>query len=124
MAAKIKSFEVAARGAADDGDGPKVVPFQLEGDERIYEARKFKTASLALVWTADAEDAGANVTAIYDFMGGPPDRKGKRPGGVLTAEDFAHIHARLMDPLDGLDVEHLSQVFRWVIGEFSGSPST
>lgn len=115
--AKVQQFKVAA-------SDRKEFKFSFEGDDRVYVATQPKTAQLGNVWiAADSEKASGNISAIYDFFGGPKE-DGKRTGGVLSAEDWAHIEHRLNDRLDGLDVDHLTEVFKVVVTELVGVPNS
>lgn len=118
----VKVFEVAVEEAGETESGELVTkPFQFAGDERIYHARRPKSLSMIKLQVDGAKGELSAVTAFEDFFGGPPDAGGLRHGGVVTVDDWQHIHGRLVDPLDRLDLPQLLDVYRWILGEFSGN---
>ena len=104
-------------GADEDRDRSNDhVPFQLAGDDTIYEARRPKIAVLLRCVKAlgDDQDELAQVAAFDDLL----DR-------ILEPESAAALRERLEDDDDDLDLDSpgIANMFQTLVGLWYGRPT-
>lgn len=103
----MKEFEVAIGNAAIKD--AKTIKFKLGKD--TLTAQPATTGQLALFLRSGSRGTGfSSVTALMEFV-----------SDILDDKDWARVEDHLRD---GLDINVLSEIVNYLIGEWSGRPTT
>lgn len=103
----VKHFEVSARELQDND----VLDFTL-GDDKFRAKRPKNYAWMKFVADMNADDAREAFLAIARFL-----------DLVLSDKESAQIGARLEDDGDPLDIDHVTDVVKWMVEEWTGRPT-
>ena len=88
------------------------ITFTIDDDEFEFDPPKLAGPVLALLDRDDDGDGRGALKANWDWL-----TEG------LRSEDVERLRARLADPDDGLDIDTLAEVARWLAGQVSGRPT-
>lgn len=112
--ANIKSFVTRSKeSSAEEGDDtPKQVTFDLDGRE--ITATRPKAASFVFL---------ANVGGSGHNWGDQMIEMGRFVEACLPKADREHVAARLRDPDDDFDFDDVTDIFRYLMGQFTGRPT-
>lgn len=102
-------FKTAKKRAADKN---KPLTFTLDGDEYTFTPPKASTLAVAAL-SGDEEDTSGQIRALFDWL-----------GNGMPAVQKDRLIGRLKDAKDDFDINDLVEVFKGLVEEAYGRPTT
>ena len=88
------------------------ITFTIDDDEFEFDPPKLAGPVLALLDDSDDDSGRGALKATWDWL-----------TDGLRSEDVERLRERLADPDDGLDIDTVAEVARWLAGKVSGRPT-
>ena len=104
----MREFSTAASRSTSGFKNAVDIEFKL--DDHELTAHPATTGQVALLVQGGRERGIRSVTSLFEFF-----------SDILDDDDWKIVHAKLRD---GMDVELLNDIAMWLIGEWSGRPTT